>query len=232
MAVSATNLTNGADAVDGTVFNTASITPTANNLVFLTFLSRRGDSVNPADPTVTGNGLTWVNIGSINYDTTSTSRRTLTLFRAMGSSPSTGAVQITAPATLTSCVWSVDQFSGVDTTGTNGSGAVVQVVTNSTASGTSLTVTLAAFSDANNATFGAFGNSDQIFSSTAGTGFTKLGDNGDADTSSRCTTEFKNSNDTSVDMSFSSATELGGIAVEIKAAATSTVKTLAALGVG
>lgn len=216
--VSGSNLTSGSSTTDGTSFSTASITPAANALILLTFLSRRGDSVEPAVPSsVTGNGLTWVQVNSIYYDTTSTSRRTLTVFRAMGDSPSTGAISITVPATLTSAVWSVDQFTGVDTSGTNGSGAVVQSATNLTASGTSLTATLSSFGSTNNATFGAFGNSDGLFSSTAGSGFAKLGDAADAETSSRCTTEWLVSNDTTVDMAFSSATELGGIAVEIKA---------------
>lgn len=235
MAITGTNLTSSSSATDGTSFSTASITPAANALILLTFLSRRGDSVEPAVPSsVTGNGLTWVQVNSIYYDTTSTSRRTLTVFRAMGASPSAGAVSITAPATLTSAVWSVDQFTGVDTSGTNGSGAVVQSVTNSTSSGTSLTVTLSSFGDANNATFGAFGNADGLFSSTAGTGFSKLGDAADSETSSRCTTEWVSSNDTSVDMTFSTATELGGIAIEIAAATagTSSSRLLGLLGVG
>lgn len=227
MAVIGTNLTAGSDVDGGSASTTASVSPTANNLILLTVASRTGITANPNQPTATGNGLTWVVVNTVIYDASSSSRRRITVFRALGASPSAGAISISfGGQNQTDIGWSVDSFSS-DTSGTNGSGAIVQSTTNKdeTGTATSLTVTLAAFGNAGNATFGGFGISDSGVTKTAGSGFTKLGD-GDAGGANglAAITEFKNSNDTSVDMSFDAGTICGGIAIEIKAAATSAVK--------
>lgn len=121
--------------------------------------------------------------------------------------------------TETDITWGISEFSGVDTSGTNGSGAIVQVVNNKDESGSvsTLTVTLAAFGSANNATFGAFGAASSV-TFTAGSGFTIL-DQQVASLTVAHGTEFRNSNDTSVDISLSGNDFIGGVAVEIKAAA-------------
>ena len=74
---------------------TASHTPAPNTLQLLEVVARTNISVDTVQPTVTGNGLTWVLVNDIVYDTTSSSRKRLSVFRAMGSSPSTGACTIT-----------------------------------------------------------------------------------------------------------------------------------------
>jgi hypothetical protein len=158
------------------------------------------------------------------------------VFRALGASPSSGTIAIDfGGQNQTDVVWVLDQLSGIDTSGTNGSGAAVQSVSNTdeTGTATSLTVTLAAFGSANNATFGAFSNTVTGSTVTAGSGFTISG-NVASGTNIRGTTEFRNDNDTTVDMSWSaSSDQFGGIGIEVKAAAVAvTPKTLAALGVG
>lgn len=221
MAIAFTNLTSGSSTISASSDTTASITPASNNLILLVVASRTAITIDPNQPTATGNGLTWVAIGSVVYDNTSSSRRRLTLFRAMGASPSTGAITIDYGGQLqTTVLWAVQQGSGTDTTGTNGSGAVVQAVTNSdpTATATSLTVTLAAFSSVNNATYGVFANGDGSATRTLGAGFTTLSDLADALNDIRLSDEYTTANDTTVDMSWTSASEVGGIALEIKAA--------------
>lgn len=212
--LSCINLTNGQDTTDDSDSTTASITPSANKLILLTVSSRK-DTETAEQPTVTGCNLTWVAINTRVYDASGSTRR-VTLFRAMGSSPTTGALTISFGATQTAKSWVVDEITNADTSGTNGSGAIVQSVVNSAASATSLTVTLAAFSSANNATYGGFGNAGEG-ALVAGTGFTRLatqqvaGEVGVA-------TEFKSSNDTGVDMT-GPTMDVGGIAIEIKSAA-------------
>lgn len=222
--ISRANLVTNSSTTDAASYNTASISPGANKLILATVVSRTGITADPNQPTLSGNGLTWVAIASVVFDNTSSSRRRVTLFRAMGASPSTGAVTIDfGGQTQTACDWNIEEVSGMDTSGTNGSGAIVQSATNfDNATGTpvsTLTVTLSAFSNTNNATFGAFGYGG-TGTSTAGSGFTKLGDVMDGETSIRLTTEFRSDNDTSVDISYSAAGEIGGIAIEIKAAGT------------
>lgn len=232
MAVAATNLTSKfSDNGSFTSIVTASISPSANNLILASVTSRRGDGANPSVPSLSGNGLTWVQVATIIWDTTSASRRTLTVFRAMGSSPSAGALTASWGAEVqTDICISVTQYSGVDTSGTNGSGAIVQSATNKdeTGTATSLTITLGAFGSVNNATFGALADGNGASeTASAGTGFTMKG-------SAQCVVsdalsvydEFRSDNDTTVNFTWTTGINAGGIACEIKAAVTTVVKDL------
>lgn len=220
MAVVGTNLTSDKSAISASSFNTASISPSVNNLLLLTCAARRTDSTQPVAPTVTGNGLTWVKVNEIYFDTDSTSRKTLFVFRSLGPSPSSGVVTMDyGTQTITQTTWSVDQFSGIDISGTNGSGAIVQSATATDVDGGGFTITLNTFSNINNATFGGFADDSTTTAPTAGSGFTLLGSN-DGTTTFCQGTEWKSTNDTSVDMVFGSALggRGGGIAIEIKSA--------------
>lgn len=222
--ISGSNLTSGYDTDGNSTASTSSVSPSANKLLLLTVLSRTAITADPNQPTVTGNGLTWVAVDSLLWDTSSSSRKKTTVFRAMGSSPSTGAISIDfGGQNQTHVSWGLEEFTGIDTSGTNGSGAIVQTAKgfDDTTEQASFTVTLGAFSNINNATFGAWGCGDDSSPTTAGEGFTKYSDvtiSGAGDP--RLTTEFKNSNDTSVDISWAGTVlEKGGIAIEIKALA-------------
>lgn len=229
MAVSISNLTAGDSQTDTSSYSTASISPGANRLILATVVNRTASGT-PNQPTLTGNSLTWVAVNSVVYDTSGSQRR-ITVFRAMGASPTTGAITIDLAAqTNTTCMWAVDEATGVDTSGTNGSGAVVQSAVNSTASDTSLTATLAAFASTDNATFGAAGEGGGPVTLSVGSGFTQLSNSVESEQELGRLTEWKSTNDTSVDFSCSSAAELGIIGIEIKAQ--SAVRQFALLGVG
>lgn len=220
MANVATNLIHNSLDSSATSYATASYSPPANTLILASFTSRSNITVDPTQPTATGNGLTWVVVGSVVYDNTSTSRRRVTLFRAMGASPTTGALTFDeAGQTQTGGSWVIDQVTGTDTSGSDGSGAIVQAVTNFDGAGTatSLTVTLAAFSSANNSTYGSWGYGNPANAATAGSGFTIIGDDASIVNGARVTTEFQTANDTTVDISYAAGGEIGGIAIEIKA---------------
>lgn len=240
MAVAPTNRVVNFTATGATSFSTASWTPPSNELILACFYSRTGITADPNVPTCSGNGLTWVQVATIVFDTTSSSRRRLTMFRAMGSSPSSGATTFDCGGqTQTGAIWNIDSFSSIDTGGTNGSAAVVQSATNKdeTLSATTLTVTLAAFGSSSNATYGYIAATTGGNSFTVGSGFSSVSTSGTNAVEVACdtVTEFRNDNDTSVDATISaSGGQLGGIAVEIKAAggAAASVKQLAALGVG
>jgi len=105
----------------------------------------------------------------------------------------------------------------VDTTGTDGAGAIVQSDT-SAGSGTTATGNLAAFADAvNNAAFMAtMNNLNSPITEEAG--YTELADLGHANPTRRVETEYKLGEDTSVTSTFSSAA-WHCIAVEVKKAA-------------
>ena len=218
MAITQALLTADQDNSNSTSYATASITPTGNQLGLLAVLNTTGSGA--GTPTVSGNGLTYVEIANVTFNDIAGGASRLTIFRTMDASPSTGVATIDfGAATQSGCCWSFREFDGVDTGGTNGSAAVVQSVTNRVDGNTSLTVTLAAFGSASNATYGAFGNDIASDTFTQGTGFTTLDTEGHNFPPETLFTEWRNDNDTTVDASASSG-DMGGIGIEIKAAAT------------
>ncbi len=211
VAITQASLTGAADAVNRTVYTTASITPTGNSLVLLACIHNRG--AGPQNPTVAGNGLTWVLVNS--GVVTSTLR--LNVYRAMGVAPTTGTVTLTFPSDRLRCAWAITEYANVLTTGSNGEDAIVQSVAGDDDSVTSpFSVTLAAFGETENATYGAFGfNANQTIS--AGSGFAELYEL-EVESLEELYVEWKATNDTGVDCSWSSGTpEVAGIAIEIAA---------------
>lgn len=225
MAVTQALLTADASATDATSYVTASVSPTANRLLLLAVAS---SDHNTAAPTVTGNGLTWVEVHTRTFGFSGTfDRRRVTVFRAMGASPSAGAVTILFDVSdlATGCAWVLSEFDGMDTSGTNGSGAIVQVDgTDIDTAVTTLTVTLAAFASATNATWGAFFSGTTI---TPGTDFTQIAEALSTPSPSyRLLTEWRNVADTTVDASWASTSWTGAVVIEIAEAAGALVSLL------
>lgn len=218
MAVVATHLTTDSSGTSASSYATASISPTTNRLVLVAVRANNAGSI--TTPTLSGAGMTWVEVDHIEF---ASGQANVTLFRSLSASPGSGALTIDfGAATIQQCHWSIVEFSGINTSGTNGSGAIVQNATNFNDGGTStgITVTLAAFGNVNNATFGAVGYSNTA-AITEGSGFTELAENNA--NSRTIETEFRNDNDTSVDWSWASATPfVGAIAVEIADVSTQT----------
>ena len=134
--------------------------------------------------------------------------------------PSAGAITFDfGGQSQSGAAWSIVEYAGVDTGGTNGSAAVVQSVAAGTgANATSQTITLAAFSNASNATVGFFGIPlNTAAQPTAGSGFTQTGQRNQSTPNLSIGSEFRNSNDTSVDMNAGAASiPWAGIAAELK----------------
>ena len=208
-AITAVNLTSGSSGAPGSSVGTASVTPSANKLVLATV---GWGFATTNTPTLSGNGITWVEVVKKRDN-----NHKIAVFRGMVASPTAGAITIDFAAETQNYVkWSVDEFTNMDTTGTNGSGAIVQTATNFIDSGanTGITVTLATFTDVNNATFGGTSNSETAVV-TPGTGFTELSEN-NAD-SRTLEVEFKDTNDTTVDWTWASANNIvSAAALEMK----------------
>lgn len=143
--VTPTVLTSGSSTTDGSSIATASVSPTANRVVYAAIVHQ---VASVTTPTLTGAGMTWVQEETTTF---ATSRR-ITVFRALSASPGSGALTFDfGGQSQASFVWSVVECSGVDTSGANGAGATIQSVAAVTASGsTSATSTLAALEHANN----------------------------------------------------------------------------------
>jgi hypothetical protein len=214
MAVIATHLTTSGSGTGATSYNTASISPTTNRLV-LVFVRSAVSSGSANTPTISGAGLTFDNVFAEFRSGGTISK--ISVFRAQSPSPSSGALTIDfGGQTQTLASWTIAEFSNVPI-GNNGSGALVTsniVSGNPGSAATSLTITLNAFQNSLNATFGAISLNVNT-AITQGGGFSELGEFGNTSPDFRVESEFVNTNDTSVDWSFASATA-HGVALEIR----------------
>lgn len=219
MAITAANLTASFSDTDATSYATASVSPGGNRLILLAVASHKTDTASPNAPTASGNGITWVEVVTFLHDAAGADRSRITLLRGMVAAPSAGAVTIDfAGQTQHACLWSVEEFDGVDTSGTDGSGAVVQNGTQDSQGTSALLVTLAAFGSTDNAGYGCFNKQANPSSFTVGSGFTLLGNVASTAPVHRLSSEWK-LNDNTVDGTAGSTNQGGGIAIEVKAAA-------------
>jgi hypothetical protein len=108
---------------NGTSFALTSWTPGASELVLVAVAVR--DETRTV--TVSGNGLTFVEIANLDNVQGATG---VHLFRAMGASPSTGQITVSIAGNTLPAVAAATRFSGVDTSGSNGSGAIEATATN------------------------------------------------------------------------------------------------------
>lgn len=135
----------------GTSISSGTITPQSDALILVGVLTGAG-----VEPTgVSGCGLTFERIDGTNYYTNNLN---ITAWRAKGNATS-GTITVTY-ASSRSAVVHVSQWIGAITSGTNGSGAIIQSGTNIENSGTGVTVTLASFASTNNAVYGVFSGTD------------------------------------------------------------------------
>jgi hypothetical protein len=216
MPVAFSNLTSGSGTAASSTA-TSSITLTANRLALISVST--SCNATPANaPTCSG----WTQVSTLLFKDSGGDRCRVTVLRRLAGSDSTGTLTIDfASQNQDQIRYSIDQSdAAVDTTGTNGSGAIVQSVTASGLS-TSPAATLAAFSSADNGTFGAMGAAYGPGNATVGSGFTQLAEVvfGNFDATS-VYTEYRIDNDTTVDASIANSTEWGVVALEIKAAGT------------
>ncbi len=214
-----TNLTGGGTSSVASV-TTASITPGGNRLILVTvhaYLS--AGSVQPATPTVTGNGITYSLVASQDTDNSGTDRGTMFLFRGMASAPTAGGITIDFGATTqTRIQWAVDQSGpDVDTSGTNGSGAIIQSTgVTLGAAGTSASVNFPSAMGAGNVGFSAWGHQVQE-GKTPRAGWTELADVTTVSLAS-VETQYISGTDTAGSASWTTSSRAGGIIAEIKSA--------------
>lgn len=215
MTLSLSRLTDLADEVDKSTFSTPSVSPTGNRLILVSIAARVVSGSVPAITSVSGGGMTtWTEVLNITYET-SLSRTAV--YRALQASPGSGAVTVTWPSDVTVCNVFVHEWAGCDTSGTNGSGAVVQ--SNSvTGTGTSGTVTLSAFGSSNNYAHLLIPHRVFFEGATAGGGMTLEGNIGADGITFH---SLYGANQASPSASWTTSSAYGGIALEIKAAADS-----------
>lgn len=161
-----------------TAYTTGSFTVTPGRLALLAVHGANNASGAPSNPTLGGsNGTTWVLIGSQNC--TTLNKGQLWLYRAMESSTQTGTMTITPGGgeTWLNAAWSIVEFSGVDQSGTSGSGAIVQSGGTELASAaTSISHSLSAAGSASNRFFAVCGGRTTDTAVTPKSGWTEVHD--------------------------------------------------------
>lgn len=195
-------------------YTSKNMSPLPNRLILAAVRSRKTDSTNPEVPTLSGCGVTWAQVATVIAGAGATRQR-LTVFRAFSADAVSGFITADFGGVNQSgvCVHVFDVAQSSDSGGTNGSAAVVQAVTNS-GTGTTGSVTLAAFGNANNGTIGFFAKSNTA-NTTAGAGFIESAEQTFG--ASNLQSEWRRDNDTGVDCSWTGSTDWCGIAIEVKA---------------
>jgi adhesin/invasin len=217
--ITSTLLTVGNNTANQKVYTTAPIFPAANTLVTVAVLSHRSSGA-VASPTLSGGGMTtWTEVGSITFDTGTEPLRRLTLFRAMSAAPGSGPLTISFNSTVSHSQWIVSQWAGVDLSGVNGAGAIVQVGSIRDDAVTGLTVPLAAFGNTNNVAYGAFGVNRNVAVITPGAGFTEIAEQPSGENTPGDLQAEWRINDNTIDATWPLTLNGGALGVEIKAAA-------------
>ncbi len=213
-------LTAGSQPVNLTVYTTASIAPAPNALVTLAVMGRVSGPVGPS-PVVTGGGMaSWTEVGTTTFDVQADPQRRLTIYRAMSASPGSGPLTITFSIKQSNVQWIVSQWSGVDASGTNGSGAIVQVGSANTDGATGLTVALNAFANVNNVAYGAFGVKDVSAVINPGAGFTEISEQPSLEATAADLQAEWSTNDATIDAGWATILRGGAVGLEIRAGST------------
>ena len=140
--------------IDADNFATDVWTPEADKVHLITVLNSWA-STNDAIPAPSGNGLTFTQVGS---SQAFGANRRLTVFRAIGAAPTTGATSFTFGGLVqTGCIWCVDELTGTD----NGNGGADALRNPSFAADDSATasLTLPAFDTVDNGAYCSAGTS-------------------------------------------------------------------------
>jgi hypothetical protein len=168
-----TVLTSGVVLTNQNTTTTASISPAPNTLVTITLLSHRSTAT--ISPIVTGGGMaSWDLVASVDFDTLALPHRRLSVYRAMSAAPGSGPITFKFTNQVSNLEWSVSQWTGVDTSGVNGAGAIVQTGSNRANAVNGLSVALAPFGSPANVALGAFGVNSQVAAITPASGFTEI----------------------------------------------------------
>jgi hypothetical protein len=218
MAITANPLSSAYDGLDFTSYKTSIITPGANRLVLLALAVTRGGSAGlPPQPTIDTD--TWVLVRTLNYDSAGATQSAIFVFRSMSASPPTGQRTIDfGGVTCSSCSHSVVEFAGVDTTGSDGSGAIVQAVDSGAGlSDVQVGATLAALGSASNATHASSAHqANEATDPKLFSPYVELHDVNGASPALGFQTEWA-INDTGPGTSWTTSSPCGLVAVEIKA---------------
>jgi hypothetical protein len=215
--ITQTLLTAGSDITNQRIYTTASIAPAANALITIAVIGHTSLAVS-ADPTITGGGVSaWTVVASTTLDPLATPHKRMTVYRAMSAAPGNGPITITFSTTQSNAAWIVSQWTGVDQTGSNGSGAIVQTKTAGADAVSSIATTLSPLGGPNNVAYGVVGTNGSAVGINPAAGFTKISEQRPAEGTASIIEALWAANQTAVSASWSGTFNAAIFAIEIKA---------------
>lgn len=155
MAITRASLVGDSSNADATSYVTGSITPTASRLAVACYNSvNLTEAVDPTQPTVSGNGLSWQIVDTFVWRTFGDRYRLTIAAADTGVSPSAGGVTFDhGSQTQEAAEWSIFELNGTDVANGVPECFVQFVHSTVNASGSSLSLTLAAAGAADNRPF-------------------------------------------------------------------------------
>lgn len=213
--ITASDVKNHGDGANNTAYTSSGATAFGNNKLYLmSIFGVAATGIAPSMSSITGGNLTWVQVAQITFNTIASPTATVSVWRGLVTSGATTTTfTYTWNKTVQTGLAQLWEFSNVDTSGTNGSGAIVQSDTFQSDSTAAPLITLNSFGSPVNATFGAFADGEQTGTLVEGSGFTNA-----TMPSTTTLAEWVNVADTTVDCTRTGAVDMGGVAIEIKAA--------------
>ena len=166
-------------------------------------------------PTLSGGGVTWVQVASYAYDTAGAGGR-ISVFRAMGATPSGTSITISFGGTgQLGCQAHAMAITGADRTGADGAGAVRQSKTGTVdGAGTSESITLTSAVRSASSLMLAFFAHQANEGSSPGSGGTELADTFFADPGMALQTQYE-LGDSTISSSWATAEMKGSAALEV-----------------
>lgn len=175
-----------AETVSGTATSASSIsaaswTPGANDLILVWVACRSGVTVS----SLSGNGITFAKV--VEDLQSPQNQCTLSLWRGMSASPSTGQITATLSGTAIAAIMVAHRISGADTSGSNGSGAIgASAIANTGAADTDTPSVGITTTAANSRVYGGATHRSRTY--TVGTGETAISINNSVGTAGDTTT--------------------------------------------
>jgi hypothetical protein len=152
-------------------YSTSTFSTSPNSLLLCAVVNSKASAPDTVS-TISGQGLTWEEITTTTFGTIAAPTMRLTVYRAMGPSPTSAGISVTFPANQTGCYIQVTEIFEADTSGSNGSGSVVQFITNRSDSSTTPTATLSSpLASSSNGMFGIIVSQSASTQNTESTAF-------------------------------------------------------------
>lgn len=185
--------------------------------LYLLFVSN-AKATTPEEATATGTSQTWTKVDGLTFNTVGTPTQRITVYRFLAASTFSATTTISFGATQLGISSHIYEITGMDATGTNGSGAIVQAVSNSADATANPNVTMAAISSGSNAVVSYFANDINPFGGTVEAGWTQDFNTGYASPDRGDYSMYRIGGSDNTPTVTAASSDWAGIAIEIKSA--------------